>query len=284
MSSHHVIVRIRHGGFGVDRIGHGGTLDPLATGLLVVLVGRAVKLSEYITGHDKTYTVKGILGKMRDTFDEEGKIIGVDDTPVNRQQMEKAIAEFPKEYYQMPPDYSAIKINGIASYKRAREGKVTNLVSRRVLISRMELVDFNYPEFDLHVTVSAGTYIRSLIVDIAARLNTLAYVGRLRRNQSGSFSINQAFKLNDVLNFSAEKFHDTLLPMESAVMDFPAVNLSKEQAEHFACGKWLKVEDITDALQNTKTNQLFRLRCEGNFFALGFFDEGYLKHEKVLLR
>jgi tRNA pseudouridine55 synthase len=287
MSSHHVIVRLRYGGFGIGTIGHGGTLDPLATGLLVIMVGRAVKLSEYVTGHDKTYTVTGILGKMRSTFDEEGPVIAEDHTPVTREGLEKVLSEFPGEYEQMPPAYSAIKISGVAAYKHAREGKAPELTARRVKISPMELIDFQYPRFDLRVTVSAGTYVRSLIVDIAQRLGTLGYVGRLRRIASGRFSIAQSHPINGVLTWPPEKFQENLVPMEDAVMDFPALELSSEQAKVFVCGQWLKEESIRTPPTNHNSQSgkmLFRIRCNDKLIALGFFEDGQLKSEKVLLR
>ncbi|MFA5865966.1 MAG: tRNA pseudouridine(55) synthase TruB [Phycisphaerae bacterium] len=286
MSSHHVLVRLRYGGFEIDKIGHGGTLDPLATGLLVVMVGRAVKLSEYVTGHDKTYTVTGILGKMRSTFDEEGPVIAEDNTPVTRGDIEKVLSEFPSEYEQMPPAFSAIKISGVAAYKHAREGKAPELTARTVKISPMELIDFHYPRFDLRVTVSAGTYIRSLIVDIAQSLGTLAYVGRLRRIASGRFLIAQSHPISEVLTWSKEQFQENLLPMEEAVMDFPAVDISPEQAKVLVCGQWLKEESLTlPTGQNPRSGKmLFRIRCNEKFIALGFFDAGHLKSEKVLLR
>ncbi len=278
MSSHHVVVRFRHGGFGVETVGHGGTLDPLATGLMVMLLGRAVKLAEYVIGHDKTYRVTGVFGKMRDTYDGEGSVVAEDHTVVGREQLEALLEEFPKEYEQMPPAYSAIKVRGVAAYKKAREGKNPGLAARTVKISKRQLVDFQFPRFDLQVTVSAGTYIRSLVVDLAAKLGTLAYVENLRRLASGPYTIEEAYPLQEVLSWPGEVFLSKVRPMEEAVMDYPVIELTAEEGRRFVCGQWLTRQG------KDEEKKLSRIRSDGEFIAMGFVEKGMLKAEKVLLR
>jgi len=280
MTSHHVLVRFRHSGFGVEKIGHGGTLDPLATGLMVILLGRAVKLAEYVIGHEKTYRVTGVFGKMRDTFDAEGSVIAEDHTLVTREQLEAVLADFPREYEQMPPAYSAIKVRGVAAYKKAREGKDPGLAARTVKISKIELMGFDFPRFDIQVTVSAGTYIRSLIVDIAAKLGTLAYVEKLRRLASGPFKIEDACPLHDILSGTEESFLNKIRPMEEAVMDYTLLDLTEEEGLRFVCGQWLAGKGSI----SLEKERLLRISINGTFTAMGYLEDGMLKVEKVLLR
>lgn len=287
-NSHHVVVRFRWA-FGIDTIGHGGTLDPLATGVLVILFGRAVKLSEYITGHDKAYRVVGVLGEMRDTFDAQGRVTATDPRVVTPAEMERAVAEFPRAYDQMPPAYSAKKLHGVAAYRRVRSGQTPVLFARHVTISNLALTRFEFPRFELQAAVSAGTYIRSLVVDIAKTLHTVAYVGELRRLQSGPFTVENAYSMEEVLTWSKETLAQKILPMEAAVADLPDLDLSKDQAKRFACGQWMPIREIPGldpqaVAEQSARKQLLKVRAEGVFMALGYFEEGYLKHEKVLLR
>jgi tRNA pseudouridine55 synthase len=294
ISSNKVLTRLKYGGFDVKKLGHGGTLDPAATGLLVVLLGRAVKLSDFIIGHDKTYRVTGYLGQSRDTFDSEGKITGECDKIITRDQVQTVVDEFPTAYDQMPPAYSAIKIKGMTAYKHMREGLEPELKHRWVEIKKLELLDFNYPRFELFSEVSSGTYIRSLIVDIAEKLGTLAYVEKLRRLSSGKFSIDQAAPLDEILTWQPEVLWQRVLPMELAVDHLPAVELTAEQGKTWANGRWLPIRKISNELNPDldvkplksidEQKTLLRVRVEGELIALGYFDKGFLIPEKVLLR
>jgi tRNA pseudouridine55 synthase len=286
ISSNRVTTQLKHSGFGIETIGHGGTLDPAATGLLVVLIGRGAKLSEFIIGHEKSYRVTGCLGQMRDTFDAEGKVIAECGKVVSQQELEAVIAEFPRVYDQMPPAYSAIKTKGVTAYKQMRSGKTPKLTPRRVEILQMKLLNFSFPEFELEVHVSSGTYIRSLIVDIAQKLGTLAYVGKLRRLSSGQFSIDHAHTLEEIGKWDRETFWSHTLPMETAVLDLPRADMSKADGERWVCGQWLsaKCASIADGSKEKLEKQLYRVYVDGRFIALGFFERDIIKPERVLLR
>jgi tRNA pseudouridine55 synthase len=176
------------------KVGHTGTLDPLATGLLVLLVGDYTKRATELSKLDKTYEVTMWLGKTSTTGDGEG-----DKTLVSKKQppyenVEGVLKEFVGEIEQIPPAYSAIKVAGQRAYKLARAGKEVKLEPRKVHIYSVELMDYTYPEVKFVVRVSSGTYIRSLVEDIGKKLGTGAYMSALRRTQVGKFSIESAIR------------------------------------------------------------------------------------------
>lgn len=175
------------------KVGHSGTLDPFADGLLVLLVGKDyTRRAGGLSKLDKTYEVIMKLGATSSTGDPEGKITPVSDTIPDLIAIRKALERFKGQIEQTPPAYSAIKIGGQRAYKLARAGKEVKIEPRQVTINRLELVDYNYPEVKLVVDVSSGTYIRSLVEDIGKNLATGAYTSALRRTKVGQFSLEQA--------------------------------------------------------------------------------------------
>lgn len=188
------------------KVGHTGTLDPFATGLLVLLVGKEyTRRAAELTKLDKTYEVTMRLGSTSSTGDPEGEIKTVSGTIPTEKALKKALERFIGQIEQIPPAYSAIKIDGRRAYKLAREGKSVKLEPRKVTINRLELVDYNYPEAKLVTDVSSGTYIRSLVEDIAGALGTGAYTTELRRTKGGKYEISQATGVQD-LNMSNTQF------------------------------------------------------------------------------
>ena len=182
------------------KVGHAGTLDPFATGLLIVLVGkeytrRAAEFSKL----DKTYEVTTHLGATSSTGDPEGEITPVSNNVPSLEQLQAAIKQFQGEIEQVPPAYSAIKVNGQRAYKLARAGKEVRIEPRKVTIHKLELVEYNYPEVKLIVKVSSGTYIRSLVEDIGKALQVGAYTKQLKRNRIGDFDIKDAKNVQKVL-------------------------------------------------------------------------------------
>ncbi len=239
VTSHNVVEKIRRR-FNFKRVGHSGTLDPIATGLLVILIGKATRLSEFIVGHDKEYEVRMVFGQLTDTFDRDGVVIQTDNKKISGKVVERVFSEFPREYNQVPPRYSARKVGGKEAYKLAREGKDVNLFPRRVRIYELEVLEYNWPEVYFRTKVSAGTYIRSLVVDLAKRCNTVAYVENLRRIQSGDFRVEDAFPLDRVLRLSLGELDRIILPMEKAVIDLPEINLNNRQMFDYTHGRFMK--------------------------------------------
>jgi tRNA pseudouridine55 synthase len=177
-------------------VGHTGTLDPLATGLLVLLLGSYTKRAPELTKLDKIYEATMRLGQTSTTGDGEGEKTTVSDHQPTQADIASALEHFVGDSMQTPPIYSAVKINGQRAYKLAREGKTVELKARPVHIASIELTSYQYPDATFTVHVSSGTYIRSLIEDIGARLGTGAYMSALRRTQVGPFPLTEALTMD----------------------------------------------------------------------------------------
>lgn len=181
------------------KVGHTGTLDPFATGLLVLLVGKEfTRQAESLTKLDKTYEVTMRLGETSSTGDPEGEITSVYGPAPGLEALEEAVAKFRGPISQIPPAFSAIKINGQRAYKLAREGKEVIIPPRPVTINRLEVVSYNYPEVRLVADVSSGTYIRTLVEDIALALGTVGYATQLRRVSVGKFNLADACEVKSL--------------------------------------------------------------------------------------
>lgn len=182
------------------KVGHAGTLDPLATGLLIILVGRATKSQDNFMKKDKVYEVEMKLGENSVTADEEGEKTKVSDYQPEMEEVLKVIRSFVGEISQIPPAYSAIKINGQRAYKLARAGKDVEIEPRKVTIYSVDDIKYEYPIVSFTTKVSSGTYIRSLVTDIGEKLKTGAYMTNLRRTKIGDFSLVDAKSDIDNLN------------------------------------------------------------------------------------
>ena len=182
------------------RVGHTGTLDPMATGLLVILIGSYTKKASELTKLDKTYEVTMKLGFTSTTGDSEGTITVTKSVrpDINTVQIKKVFGEFIGEGLQTPPAYSAIKVNGQRAYKLARQGKEVKLESRKVTIYSIQLTAYSYPTVKFTAKVSSGTYVRSLVEDIGNKLGTGAYMSDLRRTQVGKFDIKDAITMDSI--------------------------------------------------------------------------------------
>ena len=186
--------------FGVKKIGHNGTLDPLATGVLVVCLNKYTKLNELLSSSEKEYIAEVTLGIKTDTLDIEGNVTDKRFEMVNRNDLVKVLKSFERTYEQEVPLYSAVKVNGKKLYEYARSGAEVILPKREVTIKKIELLDFNEDKFTFKCLVSKGTYIRSLIRDILADLNVIGTMSNLTRTRQGIFDIKDAYTLADIRN------------------------------------------------------------------------------------
>jgi len=233
MTSHDVVQAIRNG-TGIRRAGHTGTLDPRASGVLVVLVGPAVRLSEYVSASDKRYQAIVRLGASTDTFDAEGKFTRKSETPVDvtEAQFEAALQKFIGHIEQTPPPYSAVKVQGRKAYEMAREGEEVDLAPRVIDVYHLEVLEWAPPEVVIDVHCSSGTYVRSLANDLGDLLGCGAYLVGLRRTKSGRFSLRDATPLRKLQEaFRAGNWAQYLIPAAEALGDWPAIELDPDQVD-----------------------------------------------------
>ena len=182
--------------FNIKKVGHIGTLDPMATGVLPILVGEATKLSDYLMNHDKEYVAILSLGEKRDTGDSEGKIIETKKVPdLSEKNVKEILKSFEGEISQIPPKYSAIKVNGKKLYEYARSGEEIEIKPRKVNIFEINLIEIKENSITFKVHCSKGTYIRTLCEDIAEKLGTVGYMSSLRRTRVGNFTLEDVGKI-----------------------------------------------------------------------------------------
>ena len=225
MSSHDVVGRVRHI-FGMKKVGHAGTLDPLAAGVLPVFLGQATRLIEYSGDDDKTYRAEFVFDFTTDTEDYTGTVVSQSDAPQPvKEELEAVLKEFVGAGKQRPSKYSAISINGVKAYKLARQNKEFELPDRDIYIDGVTLLAYDGYRAVIEVDCSKGTYIRSLIRDIGERLGTQAVMTGLLRMRVGNFSISEAATLEE-LAAEKEKF---LLPIDAALPHMAATTCSKDQ-------------------------------------------------------
>lgn len=248
MTSHDVVQAIRNG-TGLRRAGHTGTLDPRASGVLVILVGPAVRLSEYVSASDKRYQAIIRLGGSTDTFDAEGKVTPSKD-PVNvtEAQFEEALKTFIGEIEQTPPPYSAVKVQGRKAYEMARQGEEVELAPRKITVHHLEVLEWAPPEVVIDVHCSSGTYVRSLANDLGVMLGCGGYLVGLRRTKSGRFSLRDSVPLRKLQEaFAAGNWYQYLIPAAEALGDWTSLELNPDEVEAIRHGHRIKVVDDLSA-------------------------------------
>lgn len=215
-TSHDVVARLR-GILKMKRIGHAGTLDPMATGLLVMLVGKATRLSQYLMSVEKEYTGTIELGKVTNTQDAEGDVLTTLPVPaLSEADVRKALAGFLGDQYQVPPMFSAIKIAGKPLYKSARAGEEVEREPRFIRVMNYELTRWESPEIDFRVLCTKGTYVRTLAHDLGQRLGCGAHLKALRRIASGTLNVSRAVTLEQLQKMTPAEIDQVLIPAYEA--------------------------------------------------------------------
>lgn len=225
-TSQDVTARLRRV-FGTRRIGHGGTLDPMATGVLPVFVGRATRAVEFFEHAEKTYETVLLLGKKTDTQDVTGTVLEERAVDVTKSQVEEVLTRFRGEIMQVPPMYSALKVNGQKLYELARKGKQVERQPRPVTVYELTVLSFENNRLSLRVRCSKGTYIRTLCEDIGEALGCLGCMEALRRTQAGEYRLEDAVALEDLLESSTPE--SRLRGMDTMFAQYPAVKLTANQ-------------------------------------------------------
>ncbi|HNK62470.1 MAG TPA: tRNA pseudouridine(55) synthase TruB [Anaerolineales bacterium] len=244
MTSHDVVQVIRNG-TGLRRAGHTGTLDPRASGVLVILVGPAVRLSEYVSASDKRYQAIIRLGGTTDTYDADGKFTPTTDpSHITEAQFEEALMTFVGEIEQTPPPYSAVKVQGRKAYEMARKGEEVELEPRTITVHHLEVLEWTPPEAVIDVHCSSGTYVRSLANDLGKKLGCGAYLVGLRRTKSGRFTLRDSVPLRKLQEaFTAGNWYQYLIPAAEALGDWPAVELNPDEVEGVRHGHRVKAKE-----------------------------------------
>lgn len=256
------------------RAGHTGTLDKFATGLLIVCIEKATRASEYLTSLSKEYTALAVLGKITDTYDREGKTLATSDLIPSRKEVEELSARMSGTLEQIPPPYSAKKIRGRRASDYARKGINVHIRPSKVHIHEIAVARYDYPEMELHVSCSSGTYVRSLVKDIGDILKCGAYTSELRRTKIGNFSVADSTFFQHLMEESPAELERKLIPLADALYFMPAIKLNKKETRLFQNGR--KVE-------HTTAGEKFRVfEDEGPFLGVGRGEKGFLVPEKLL--
>ncbi len=231
--------------FGEKRVGHTGTLDPMATGVLPILLGRSTRLSGILLEADKSYEAEILLGTITDTADITGNVLSVKDASVSLEEVENVLRKFRGVISQKPPIYSAIKQNGVRLYELARKGKTADIPTRQVEIKKLELLSFEDNRLKIAVTCSKGTYIRSLAVDIGEELGCGATLSQLRRTSTGGFDISRCATLEQIRQ-APEAF---LIDAGECVAHLKSVTVTDNQRNRFLHGGELFISRLSNSPQ-----------------------------------
>ncbi len=233
------------------KVGHAGTLDPLACGLMILLIGEATKFSQFFQALPKTYVAKARLGLRTDSYDMEGRVLEEKDSSfVNEDLLRETIKKFKGKIKQIPPSFSAKKIDGKRAYKLARKGKTVVLKEIDVFIYYIKLLEFTSPYFTIECEVSSGTYIRSLIDDIGKELGSFAVLDSLTRTKIGEFSL---FEAKNIESFSQKD----IIPIDKALYFLESINLDKNLGKMFYRGKSVDISTNKEGILKVFVNDVF---------------------------
>ncbi len=260
------------------KVGHTGTLDPNATGVLPLLLGNATKISKYLINHDKEYEAVIKLGVKTTTADVEGKIIEekeINKEKLKKENIEKVLESSVGKQQQIPPIYSAIKVNGKKLYEYARQGKEVEIKARDIEIYDLKLlkIDSENNELTINVKCSKGTYIRSLCEDIAAKLETLGYMKELNRIQVGEFNIKDSVTIEEFKANIENKDYSNIIGIEEIFKEIPEITIKQREYEKYLNG--VKID--TDNMDG-----IYRIYLDNKFSGLGIVENKKLKRDLVI--
>lgn len=286
-TSHDVVYKVKK--LLNEKVGHSGTLDPMATGVLPLLIGKGTLCSKYLINHDKTYIVRLNLGKKTTTADSEGEIIEekeVNESSLTEENVKKVLHSFIGKTNQIPPIYSAIKVNGKKLYEYARKGQEVEIKPRQIEIYDIELIKLNKitKQIDFKVSCSKGTYIRSLCEDIAKKLETVGYMEELERVQVGNFNIKDTKTIDELekiimsQNCSNKNFDETII--ENCFINIES--LFKENKNIELNDKKLKL--LLNGVKITSENEdgIYKIYNNGNFIGIGTVLDKTLKRDIII--
>lgn len=277
-TSHHVVNLVRRE-TGIRKVGHAGTLDPRASGVLVLCLGSATRLSEYLSTTSKSYTAIVRFGISTQTFDAEGPVTSESSKIPTLEEIEAALPEFRGPIQQVPPPFSAIKLKGKKAYELARQGEQVDLEPRQVEIHQLDLVSYDPPNLILNIESSAGTYIRSLANDLGKRLSTEAHLAALQRTKAGPFTLEDAVPLAELeLSFSQRSWEQYVKPAKEALPDLPEVVTDAESEKLIFNGNPIPASEGASGMARA-------IGTSGDLIAILEFieDQGHWQPRKVFM-
>lgn len=265
----HDVVNVLRKTANMKRIGHTGTLDPIAQGVLVVCLGKATKISEYLLSSDKEYLADIKFGYETDSLDVSGETVKTTDRIPERFELIKALDKFKGEINQIPPMYSALKYKGKKLYEYAREGKFLDLKARKVNIKSLELIEqIDKDLYRIKIECSSGTYIRSLIRDLAYALSSYATMQELIRTRSSEFDLSMAYDIDYIKSIDKYKLEDLLIPIDDALSDMRSYEVADFFYKGITNGRIYKADP-----DNSIINQDLKVYCRNEFIGIGSYVE-----------
>lgn len=281
-TSHDVVDKVRDI-VGVKKVGHTGTLDPEAEGVLPVCIGNATKVVEYMTEKDKEYIATIKFGVVTDTQDMTGKVIAEqDDFSLDENEVTKTIMSFVGEYMQTPPMFSAVKVKGKKLYEYARNGETVKIPARRVIIKEIEILEIGEKTAKIRVVCSKGTYIRTLCHDIGKKLKVGAAMQSLIRTRTGAFEIKDSVTVEELDKIARNKtLNAVVYKMDRVFIEYPKLNVVEASLRKLENGNKLELEDTEEHSYIKLEEKTYAVYCNSIFYALykGCFEEG-----KMILR
>lgn len=274
-TSHDIVYKVKK--ITNSKVGHTGTLDPMATGVLPLLIGKGTLCSKYLINHDKIYQAKIQLGQKTDTADAEGEVVEEQKVgDLSQENVKQILNTFIGKQEQVPPMYSAIKVNGKKLYEYARKGQTVEIQPRQIEIYDIKLMKLNKGnnQLQFQVSCSKGTYIRSLCEDIAKRLGTVGYMCELNRVQVGDFNINNSVTVEE-LQEDKDAADRHLISLERLFENKPSINLNSRKLQLFLNGVQLTVQE---------TDGVYKVYSENKFVGVGVVNKGLLKRDIVVLK
>lgn len=284
MTSHDVVSYIRKT-LNMKKVGHTGTLDPNACGVLPICIGKATKIIEYIQYKNKKYRAEITLGFSTDTQDKYGKILKESKKMVSDDEIIRVINSFQGKINQLPPMYSALKKDGKRLYELAREGKTVERKTREIFIEKIDIISIKKNKIIFDVICSKGTYIRTLCNDIGEKLGTFAHMSFLERLSVGNFKLKDSYTLEDIALKKKNNDLDFILSMDNALQFMERIDLDKSHYKHISNGLNMRTQKL--GITNFVLNTEYKIYCNKIFIGIGYItkknNDAILKIDKVLV-
>lgn len=279
MTSHDVVAILRKK-LNMKRIGHTGTLDPMATGVLPICIGNATRISEYVMNQGKAYIATLKFGEATTTYDSSGEVTDISDNiSFTNDEINIALKSFLGEISQTPPIYSAIKVNGKKLYEYARDNKEIEIKARKVTIYDIKLLEKNNEFAKIYISCSKGTYIRSLIHDLGIKLDTFAHMTDLIRTRVGRFDLENSIDISNIADYSIEDLENSIISIDDSLYNFERLEVSTKIRDRLVNGQRIATRDLEE---NTSYEGEIKIISNNEFIGIGKINNNILKMEKML--